>query len=290
MCRMDNAKGRDMRSREPFTRPEILKDLAKKLRIDVLMMTQRARSSHIGSNFSMIEILSVLYSCVMDFDPSNPEWPDRDRFVLSKGHACAALYAVLAEKGFFPRSWLDTFYLDGSQLAGHATRNGVPGIEVSTGSLGHGLSMAVGMALAAKRSDENHRVFCLLSDGECDEGSTWEAILFATQHRLDNLVAVVDYNKIQSMGRIEEVLELEPFAEKWRSFGWSVKEIDGHDFESLLDAFQELPLESGKPSCVLAHTIKGKGVSFMENSLLWHYRSPQGEEYLDALRELEAGR
>ncbi|MGQ9851552.1 MAG: transketolase, partial [Aggregatilineaceae bacterium] len=212
----------------------------------------------------------------------------RDRFVLSKGHGCAALYAVLAECGFFPLEWLDTFYQNGSRLPGHATHTHVPGIEVSTGSLGHGLSIACGMALAAKRDGKPYRVFALLSDGECDEGSTWEAVLFASHHRLDNLIAIVDYNKIQSLGRVEEVINLEPLAEKWRSFGWAVREIDGHDVLEIEDALSQVPFEAGRPSCVIAHTVKGKGVSFMEDKLLWHYRSPQGEEYEAALAELEA--
>ena len=266
---------------------EALSKLAWRIRYHTLRMTHRARSSHIGTNFSMAELLAVLYGRILRVDPSAPEWPDRDRFILSKGHGCAALYAVLAECGFFPLDWLDTFYQNGSFLAGHITDANVPGVEVSTGSLGHGLPMAAGMALAAKRDGKSYRVFALLSDGECDEGSTWEPILFAPHHRLDNLIAIVDYNKIQSLGTVKEVLGLEPFAEKWRAFGWAVREIDGHNLVEVETALAEVPFVTGRPSCVIAHTIKGKGVSFMEDKLLWHYRSPQGEEFEAALAELE---
>ena len=179
--------------------------------------------------------------------PTYPEWPDRDRFVLSKGHGCAAYYAVLAEMGFFPLEWLDTFYQNGSKLAGHATHTYVPGIEISTGSLGHGLSVATGMALAAKRDGKPWQVFCLLSDGECDEGSTWEPILFAPHHKLDNLIAIVDYNKIQSLGTVKEVMDLEPFADKWRAFGWSVREIDGHDLRRSRKCLVTFRLKQGVP-------------------------------------------
>jgi transketolase len=261
--------------------------LAWRLRQHVLEMTSRAKSSHIGTNFSMAELLAVLYTRILRVDPANAEWPDRDRFILSKGHGCAALYAVLAERGFFPKAWLDTFYGDGSVLAGHATHKGVPGVEVSTGSLGHGLSLGTGMALAAKRDGRAYCTYVLLSDGECDEGSTWEAILFASHHQLDNLVAIVDYNKIQSLGTVEEVLALEPFAEKWCAFGWATREVDGHDVGAVESVLAAVPFERGKPSCVIAHTVKGKGVSFMENKLLWHYRTAQNDELTAARLELE---
>lgn len=259
--------------------------LATKIRQYVLRMTHRARSSHIGSSFSVADLLAVLYSGILRVDPARPDWPERDRFILSKGHAAATMYAVLAEQGFFPLEWLDSFYQDGAFLAGHVIHD-IPGIEASTGSLGHGLSIACGMALAGKRDSKSYRVFTMLSDGECDEGSTWEAVLFAQHHRLDNLVAIVDYNKIQCFGRVEEVLNLEPFAEKWKAFGWSVREINGHDFDQIEQALSNVPFSKGRPSCVIAHTIKGKGVSFMEDKLLWHYRSPQGDEYRDACVEL----
>ena len=257
------------------------------LRLRVLDMINRAGSSHIGTAFSMIELLVVLYWQALRVDPGQPDWPDRDRFVLSKGHGCAGLYAVLAERGFFPDQWLDSYYQNGARLAGHATHSGVPGIELSTGSLGHGLSVATGMALAAQRDGRPWRSFVLLSDGECDEGSTWEPMLFAPHHRLDNLIAIVDYNKIQSLGMVTEVIDLEPFADKWRACGWAVREIDGHDLLAVSDALAAVPFRPGRPSCVVAHTVKGKGVSFMENELLWHYRSPQGDEYAAARKELQ---
>jgi transketolase len=263
-----------------------LEDVARRIRAHVLTMTNRAKSSHVGSSFSMVELLTVLYGGILNVQPKEPDWHGRDRFILSKGHACAALYAVLAERGFFPIEWLSEFYLDGSRLAGHATHTGVPGVEVSSGALGHGLSIGCGMALAGSRDKKSYRVFVLLSDGECDEGSIWEAILFAPQYKLDNLVVIVDYNKIQSLGNVKDVLDLEPFAEKWKSFGWAVKEVNGHDFAEIEQALNGVPHEKGRPTCILAHTIKGKGVSFMENNLLWHYRSPAGEELKQARAEL----
>jgi len=260
---------------------------ANRIRLRVLEMICRAKSSHIGSVFSVVDILAVLYNQVLRLDTAHPNWPDRDRFILSKGHACAGLYAALAERGFFPVSWLDEFFTNGGRLAGHATHWGVPGIEVSSGSLGHGLSLGCGMALAGKRDHLSYRVFVMLSDGECDEGSTWEAALFAPHHGLDNLVAIVDYNKIQSFGRTAEVLNLDPFAAKWESFGWSVSEIDGHDHFAIEQALSHIPRPNGKPTCLIAHTVKGKGVSFMEDKVLWHYRCPDAEERLLALAELE---
>ena len=262
--------------------------LSKRLRLHSVRMTHLAKASHVGSSLSMVELLAVLYGKILHVDPVRPDWPERDRFILSKGHGCAAYYAVLAEAGFFPLEWLDTFYQNGSRLAGHATHTYVPGIEISTGSLGHGLSVATGMALASKRDGKSYRVYCLLSDGECDEGSTWEPILFAPQHKLDNLIAIVDYNKIQSLGTVKEVMDLDPFADKWRAFGWAVREVDGHNLGAIEAILSNLPYEVGRPNCLIAHTIKGKGVSFMENKLLWHYRSPQGEEYAAALAELGA--
>lgn len=262
--------------------------LARSIRRDVVRMTHQARSSHCGSALSMADMLAVLYGGgALRVDPAWPTWPQRDRFILSKGHACAALYSVLAARGFFPRQWLDTFYADGSALFGHATHKGIPGIEVSTGALGHGLPIATGMALAAARSGATHRIWAMLSDGECDEGSTWEAALFAGHHRLDNLIVIVDFNKIQSLGRVDEVMSLEPFADKWRAFGWAATEIDGHDVPAIAEAFGALPLQPGRPTCIIAHTIKGKGVSFMQDQLLWHYRAPDDGELARALAELE---
>jgi transketolase len=265
---------------------EAYAELAARVRRAVLRMTHRARSSHVGTSFSMADILAVLYGDVLRVDPERPDWPDRDRFVLSKGHGAAGLYAVLAERGFFPVEWLDTYCEDGALLAGHITHHGVPGVEVSTGSLGHGLSLACGMALAGRHDRTPYRVFALLSDGECDEGSTWEAALFAPHHQLDNLIAIVDYNKIQSFGTVKEVLDLEPFADKWRTFGWSTREIDGHNYQQIHDALTAVPREPGRPSAIIAHTIKGKGVSFMENKLAWHYKSPDAAQLAQALAEL----
>ncbi len=263
-----------------------LQILAQKIRIHATRMISAAKSSHLGSNFSMAEIMAVLYGRILNISPDRPDDPQRDRFVLSKGHAAAGYYAVLAECGFFPVEWLDSFYVDGAKLAGHATR-GIPGIEVSSGALGHGLPIAVGMALAAKRDEKKYRVFALLSDGECNEGSVWEAAMLASQHNLDNLVCIIDYNKIQALGHTKDVCDLEPFAEKWKAFRWCVREVDGHDVDELVTTLEQLPFEPGKPSCIIAHTVKGKGVSFMEDQLLWHYRSPQGEEYEKAMKELE---
>lgn len=261
-------------------------DLAKRLRLRAVRMTHLGKSSHVASVLSMADLLAVLYGAVLKVDPKNPKWSGRDRFILSKGHGGAGIYAVLAECGFFPIEKLDTHYQDGSDLSGHVSHKGIPGVELSTGSLGHGLSVGCGMALAAKMDQKTHRVFVLLSDGECDEGSNWEAILFASHHRLDNLVVVVDYNKIQSLKPVSETLQLEPFVDKWKSFGWAVKEVDGHNHAAIQEALQTVPFESGRPSCLIAHTTKGKGVSFMENTVLWHYRSPQGQEYEAALKEL----
>lgn len=264
-------------------------ELAKRIRRHCLRMTNRANASHIGSSLSIADILAVLYGRTMRYDPMAPASPVRDRFILSKGHGCAALYAVLTECGFFPEQWLETYYQNGTRLAGHAMHKGVPGVEVSTGSLGHGLPLGVGMALAAQRDGLSHRIFCVLSDGECDEGSTWEAALFAPHHRLGNLVAIVDYNKIQSLGHVKDVIDLEPLAAKWAAFGWGTREIDGHDLHALEDALSQIPFEPDRPSCIVAHTVKGKGVSFMEDKLQWHYTAPKGDELVRALAEVEGG-
>jgi transketolase len=261
--------------------------LALRIRKHVVQMTNLGKSSHVASVLSMADIMAVLYGRVLNVDSQNPQWPQRDRFILSKGHAGSGVYAALAESGFFPLDKLKTHYQDGSNLSGHVSHKGIPGVEFSTGSLGHGLSVATGMAYSAKLNKEKHKVFVLLSDGECDEGSNWEAILFAPHHKLDNLVVIVDYNKIQSLDFTKNTLNLEPFVAKWQSFGWDVQEVDGHDHGELIDALEGIPKSSPKPSCIIAHTTKGKGVSFMENTVLWHYRSPQGEEFTKAMQELE---
>lgn len=264
--------------------------LSREIRLHAVRMTNAGKSSHIGSVLSIADILAVLYGSILNVDPGDPRFRGRDRFILSKGHAGAGVYATLALRGFFPATQLAHHYQDGSRLSGHVSHKGIPGVEVSTGSLGHGLPIGAGMALAAKRSDANHRIFVLLSDGECDEGSNWEAILFAAHHKLDNLVAIIDYNKLQSLASPSETLNLEPFPQKWRAFGWRVIEVDGHDHSQLTAALSPTETGDGAPLCVIAHTVKGKGVSFMENSVLWHYRSPQGDEFEAAIKELsEAG-
>lgn len=263
------------------------RELARRVRRHVVLMTSRANASHIGSSLSVVDILAVLYGRVLKYEPQHPMLPERDRFILSKGHGCAALYATLAECGFFPIQELETFCQNGTRLPGHVTHRHAPGVEVSTGSLGHGLPIGCGMALAAGRDQKPHRVFVVLSDGECDEGSNWEAALFAPHHQLDNLTVIVDYNKIQSLGSVREVLDLEPLAAKWQSFGWATRELDGHDLGALEAILSALPLETGQPTCLIAHTVKGKGVSFMENKLRYHYTPPRGDECARALAELE---
>jgi transketolase len=237
----------------------------------------------------MADLLAVLYDRILRVDPRDPQDPLRDRFLLSKGHGAAILYAVLAEKGFFTKEWLDDYARNDSLLTGHISHH-VPGVEVSTGSLGHALPIACGMALAGKRDHQPYRVFVLLSDGELDEGSNWEALLFAPHHQLDHLIVIVDYNKLQSFGAIREVLDLEPLLAKFQAFRWAVREIDGHDLPTIETALRETPYEVGKPSLIIAHTIKGKGVSFMENQLAWHYQSVNAVQLAEALAELEGKR
>jgi transketolase len=265
-------------------------ELAWRIRSHALQMVSRAGTSHIGSILSIADIVSVLYGGILTFNARNPKAPERDRFILSKGHAGCALYAALAEVGFFDRAELEKYGINGSLLSGHISHKGIDGIELSTGSLGHGLSVATGMALSAKKLKQSHRVFALLSDGELDEGSNWEAFLFAAHHHLDNLVAIVDYNKLQSLCSVDETLRLEPLVGKLRAFNWSVAEVDGHDHAALTARLSRLPFADGTPSLIIAHTTKGRGVSFMENSVLWHYRSPKGKEFADAMAELERGR
>ena len=255
-----------------------------------LEMTHLSRGSHIGAIFSLAEIIAVLYTGVLNVDPARPKWSERDRFILSKGHAGAAVYAALAERGFFPVEELSTHYADGSRLSGHVSHKGIPGVDFSTGSLGHGLAVAAGMAMGGKMDSAPWRVYTVLGDGECDEGSVWEAALQAHQYKLDNLIAVIDRNRMQSLDFSENTIALEPFADKWRAFGWHTQVCDGHDVDALRAAFDAAKQNQGSPSVIIAETTKGKGVSFMENDILWHYRTPQGEEYEAALRELEAQR
>lgn len=265
--------------------PHELRGIAQTLRADAVRMVHRSKASHLGSCLSMADIIACLYWYVLRIDPERPDLPGRDRFLLSKGHGAAILYSALARRGFFDVAELDTYCEAGSRLTGHVT-SGVPGVELSSGSLGHGLPVACGIALAAKREELGFKTFALLSDGELDEGSNWEAFLFAPQHGLDNLTVIVDYNKIQSFGRVSQVLELEPLADKFRAFRWSVAEVDGHDLGGLMKVFNELPLRPGSPTLILAHTTKGRGVSFMENELSWHYKSPTNEQVELALAEL----
>lgn len=263
------------------------KNLAKKIRINCVKMANSGGGSHIGSALSIADLLACLYSDILNVFPSNPEAKNRDRFILSKGHAGAAVYSALAEVGFFSINKLKTHYKDGSDLSGHVSHKKIPGVELSTGSLGHGLNVGVGMAKAAKLNKMNHKVVVLLSDGECDEGTVWEAAMFSSHHKLNNLIAIIDYNKIQSLDTIENTLGLEPFKQKWESFGWEAINIDGHNHSLIKKTFSNLPLTNGKPVVIIADTTKGKGVSFMENSVLWHYRSPQGEEFNSAIKELK---
>jgi transketolase len=259
--------------------------VARQLRRDTILMLQRSKTSHIGSCLSMADALAVLYRDVLKLNPRDPRWPERDIFMQSKGHAAAILYACLARYGYLDAAELGRFCQDGARLGGHVTTHSCPGVELSVGSLGHALSVAAGVALGAKRKRCTQRVFVILSDGECDEGSNWEAALFAAHHCLSNLCVVVDYNRIQSFGAVAEVLRLEPLAAKWRDFGWDAIEIDGHDHKALHEAFARLGKEA-KPLCVVARTLKGRGASQMENALLWHYRSPTKEEAEAALDEL----
>jgi transketolase len=248
-------------------------------------MVQKSKASHLGSCLSMADLVACLYWDILRINPSFPDWADRDRFFLSKGHAAALLYAALAERRFFSVDELDLYCQIGSRLTGHVTA-GVPGVEFSSGSLGHGLPVACGVALAAKRENLPFRAFVLASDGELNEGSNWEAILFAPQHQLDNLVLIVDYNKIQSFGRTKDVLDLDPLADKFKAFRWAVREIDGHDMEQILDTLQSLPFEPGKPNVVIAHTVKGRGITAMEDQLAWHYKTPSADQVEAAMGEL----
>ena len=262
------------------------KELAKKIRLHALEMTHLGGSSHIGSILSIADILAVLYEDILVFNSKIPKLPERDRFILSKGHSGAGVYAVLAEKNFFPVSELKKHYSDGSKFSGHVSHKGVPGVEFSTGSLGHGLSISCGLSLSAKLNNQKHKIFCLISDGECDEGSNWEAILFSSHHNLDNLFAIVDYNKLQSIFSPEETLNLEPFKSKWESFGWNVLEFDGHDDKKINDVFEKAKKVKW-PLVLIANTIKGKGVSFIEGHGKWHHKIPNEDEFKAILKELK---
>ncbi len=265
---------------------ELLKQKAEQLRRDTFRTICEGGGGHIPASLSIIEILVVLYYKVMNINPQNPSEPNRDRFILSKGHACVALYTVLADKGFFDSSHLRTYRKPGTILGGHPDMHKVPGVEASTGALGHGFPFGVGMAFAGKLNSKTYRVFTLLGDGECQEGSVWEAAMFASHHMLDNIVAIVDYNKLQAMDRLDKIVSMEPFADKWRAFGWEVREVDGHDITAMIGVFEKLPFAKGKPNMILSNTIKGKDVSFMENVPIWHYRMPNDEEMKKACEDL----
>lgn len=266
--------------------PAKLYSLAWNMRLDIIEMIAKANSGHPGGSLSAIDLITTLYYAVLKHDPQNPLWEDRDRFILSKGHACPALYAVLGEQGYFDKALFSTLRQLGSPLQGHPELGKLPGVEASTGSLGQGLSIGVGMAEAARIAKRGTRVFVLTGDGELDEGQVWEAAMYAGSKHVENLVAIVDVNGQQLDNVTDKILALEPLADKWRSFNWNVVEINGHDFKQILDAFHQAEQTKGKPTVILAHTTKGKGVSFMENQLEWHGAAPNKEQTEKALAEL----
>lgn len=263
-----------------------LQEKAAEMRKDIVVMVGAAQSGHPGGSLSAADIVSALYFHVMRCDPSNPKWPDRDRFVLSKGHASPVLYAALAEAGYYPKDEIVTFRSINSRLQGHPDMKKLPGVEFTTGSLGQGLSASCGMALAGKLDGKGYRVFCLIGDGESEEGQIWEAAMSAAHYGLDNLTAITDYNGLQIDGRNCEVMTVAPIPEKWKAFGWNVIEIEGHDFAQILDALSADRKAEGKPTMIVAHTVKGKGVSFMENACDWHGKAPSEEQVQQALAEL----
>lgn len=267
---------------------EGLKAKAVEIRKHILTMTNAAGSGHPGGSLSAVEILVALYFSKLHHNPSQPQWEDRDRLIISKGHASPVVYAVLAEAGYFPKEELATFRKLGTRLQGHVHRK-VPGVELNTGSLGQGLSVANGMAIAARLKAKKHKVYCLLGDGEIQEGSVWEAAMSAAHYKLNNVCAIVDYNKVQENGLVKEIMNLEPLVEKWKSFGWDIVEVDGHNLEELMHAFDQFS-SATKPYAVIAHTVKGKGVSFMEGACKWHGKAPNKDEMNAALKELLEGK
>jgi transketolase len=269
-----------------FSSDEDLAAVCKRLRRDIVTMIGKAGSGHPGGSLSAVEIVVTLYWKVLRHKPADPAWSDRDRFVLSKGHAAPVLYAALTECGYFPKSELDTLRKIDSHLQGHADRTSTPGVEMSSGSLGQGLSFAVGTALAGRLDNASWRVYALLSDGECDEGQTWEAAMSAAMFKVDNLTAIVDKNRIQLSGFTRDIMNTDPLNKKFESFGWHVIEIDGHDLKQVLDALQRARTVKGRPTVIIAHTIKGKGVSFMENNVDFHGKAPNPEQLEQALKEL----
>ncbi len=273
-------------AKKPTSEDVTLKAIAAKLRGEVVEMCHRASSAHLGSSLSCLDILAAAYWGALNIDPQRPADTNRDRFILSKGHAAMALYATLAHRGFFPVEELVTYNTDGGRLAEHPPANLLPGVEAATGSLGHGLPIGVGAALAARIKGQTYRVYALLSDGENNEGSVWEAAMFASAQKLERLCVIVDYNKWQATARSNETLQLSPLREKWAAFGWDAHEVDGHDPDLLARLLNEIPNGSGKPAAFIAHTVKGKGVSFMEDDNNWHYRAPTAEEVVKAKQEL----
>lgn len=264
-----------------------LKLKAIEIRKELLKMIHRSKAGHTGGSLSNTDILTALYYKIMNVDPSDPKWEDRDRFIASKGHSVESLWCILADKNFFPKEELLTFSQFGTRLIGHPN-NKVPGIEMNTGALGHGLSISVGMALAAKRDGKLYRVYCLMGDGEQAEGSIWEAAMAGAHYKLDNLIGIIDRNRLQISGSTEDVMGLEPLDEKWRAFGWYVVSIDGNDMDELVRTLEAVPEVREKPTLVIANTIKGKGISFMENSVKWHHLVPNDDDLARALAELDA--
>lgn len=262
-----------------------MKEECQAVRGAILHMLRCGGRGHVASALSLVEILSVLYGRIMKFDSRNPRWPERDRCILSKGHGCMALYAVLQRHGFFPEDEFQEFCRPHGILGGHPQYGKVPGVEASTGSLGHGLSIAVGQCLAMRCDGKSACVFVLMGDGECDEGSVWEAALCAGKHGLDNLVALIDYNKLQSYGPVSEVQPLEPLADKWRAFGFDCREVDGHDTDALEKVLRAIPFTPGRPSALICHTVKGKGIASIEGDLNWHHKAKVPDEEIERLLE-----
>jgi len=268
-------------------RNEELQNKARQLRQTIFKVICEGQGGHIAGCMSVVEILTVLYHRILRVDPKNPEEPNRDRFILSKGHASVAWYAILAQKGFIDEDELATYGQGGTRLGGHPDKLKLPGVEASTGALGHGLAFGMGMAVAGKMDGKNYHTYVLLGDGECQEGSVWEAAMFAPQHKLDNLTVIIDYNKLQALDRLDKIVGLEPLVDKWESFGWEVCEVNGHDVAELEETLSAVPFAANKPSLIVAHTVKGKGISFMENVPIWHYRLPNDEEMKIACEQLQ---
>lgn len=267
-----------------------LEEVALDLRRDIIDTIYEAGSGHPGGSLGIIDVMTILYWEQLKHDPQNPKWEKRDRVIMSKGHCCPALYAVLARQGYFPREWLMTLRKIDSKLQGHPDIRKTPGVEFNGGSEGQGLSGAVGMALAAKLDGSRHRVYCIIGDGECQAGQIWEAAMAAAHYRLDNLCGILDRNGLQIDGPTEEIMSIEPIAEKWRAFGWHVLEIDGHNHEEILSAFEKAQRVSGKPTMIIAHTVKGKGISYMEGTLSFHGKAPSKDELVKAHTELDIAR